>query len=69
MQRLRILEFLGFRCGEKKKPHSLEHGINAYFTKNKKQKQKNTHKKRRGRIASWVMEKFSWNASESTEMT
>ena len=52
-----------------KKPHSLEHGINAYFTKNKKQKQKNTHKKRRGRIASWVMEKFSWNASESTEMT
>ena len=26
-------------------------------------------KKGRGRIASWVIKKFAWNASESTEMT
>ena len=46
MQRLRILEFLGFRCGEKKE-YSLKHGIYAFFTKKKKE---------RGRIASWVIE-------------
>ena len=49
MQRLRILEFLGFRCGEKKK-FSLKHGIYAFKKKKKKKK------KGRGRIASWVIE-------------
>ena len=52
MQRLRILEFLGFRCGEKKTIFlETRYFIYAFFTKNKKQK-----KKGRGRIVSSVIE-------------
>ena len=39
----------------RKKPHSLKHGINAFFTKKNKNKNKNK-KKGHGRIASWVIE-------------
>ena len=55
MQRLRILEFLGFRCGEKKTIFlETRYFINAFFTKNKKQKK--TKQKGRGRIVSSVIE-------------